>query len=136
MTDRPHRRAGAAAALAALLLAGCAQTPPSPEAPPAVVDLMARPAERALLSGLRAYDDGQYAEAERWLAAALKAGLAAPRDQAAAHKHLAFVYCTSERVRLCEAAFLAARQADPAFTLARSEAGHPLWGPVFRRVLP
>ena len=26
--------------------------------------------------------------------------------------------------------------ANPAFTLSRSEAGHPLWGPVYRRVSP
>jgi hypothetical protein len=36
----------------------------------------------------------------------------------------------------CEAAFRAARAADPGFVLSRSEAGHPLWGPVYRRVLP
>lgn len=55
---------------------------------------------------------------------------------AAAQKHLAFIYCTSQRVAECEAAFRAARLADPAFALSRSEAGHPLWGPVYKRVQP
>ena len=62
--------------------------------------------------------------------------LASGRDRATAHKLLAFITCTSERIAECEAAFVAARQADPAFALSRSEQGHPLWGPVYRRVLP
>jgi Tfp pilus assembly protein PilF len=126
-------RAGLAVLIAAVLAVGCAQ-PQAP--PPAVVDLLSRPAERALVIGLRAYEEGQYPEAERSLEAALKHGRLGPRDQAAAHKHLAFLYCTSERLRACEAAFAAARKADPAFVLSRSEAGHPQWGPVYRRVLP
>lgn len=116
--------------LALAALAGCA---PLPVASPVVgvTELAARPAEGALLAGLRAYDDAQYAEAERRLNQALQAGLASPKDQAAAHKHLAFIYCTSQRQARCEAAFRAARAADPTFDLSKSEAGHPLWGPVF-----
>lgn len=86
--------------------------------------------------GLRSYDDAQYAEAEKQFQAALRAGLVSARDQANAHKHLAFIYCTSERLEACEEAFRAARRADAAFVLTRSESGHPLWGPVYRRVLP
>jgi Tfp pilus assembly protein PilF len=127
----PLRRTAlwAMAALVALA-AGCAQ-------PPRVVGLMdvtERPGERALLAGLRAYDDGQYVEAESQFDRALQAGLASPRDRAAAYKHLAFVYCTSERVPACETAFRNALQNDAGFTLSKSEAGHPTWGPVFRRV--
>jgi Tfp pilus assembly protein PilF len=118
-----------------LLAAGCAQTPQQPAAAPlGLMDVMARPAERALLNGMRAYDDGHYGDAEKQLNAALQAGLASPKDKAAAHKHLAFVYCTSNRVRDCEAAFRAAKEADAAFALTRSEAGHPVWGPVYKRV--
>ena len=118
--------------LLTLLIAGCAVAPPAP----GLSDVIARPAERALLAGLRAYDDGQYTDAERELGKALAAGLASPRDRASAHKHLAFVYCASGRVPPCEAAFRAARAADARFVLTRAEAGHPLWGPVYRRVLP
>ena len=96
---------------------------------------MERPAERALFEGIRAYDDGQYASSEVSLRKALGAGLASARDRASAHKLLAFITCSSERLAECEAAFKAARAADPAFALNRSEAGHPLWGPVYRKVM-
>jgi Tfp pilus assembly protein PilF len=119
-------------------LTGCAAPapPPAAAAPLGLTDLMERPAERALLEGLRAYDDGQYAQAEAALRKALANGLRSGRDQASAHKLLAFVTCTSERLAECEAAFRAARAADPSFALTRPEAGHPLWGPVYRQVAP
>jgi Tfp pilus assembly protein PilF len=118
---------------AALLGAGCAMTPPPPVG---LLDVTSRPAERALQGGIRAYEDGQYPEAEKQLNLALTTGLVSPRDRAAAHKHLAFIYCTSSRASDCEAAFRAARQADPAFALNKSEQGHPVWGPVYKRVQP
>ncbi|MCG3190341.1 MAG: hypothetical protein LKCHEGNO_03049 [Burkholderiaceae bacterium] len=117
----------------AAVLAGCA-TPPAPSA--GLTDVIERPAERALLTGMRAYDDAQYPQAERALQTALYTGLNSPRDRASAYKLLAFIYCTSDRVGDCEASFRAAREADPAFALTRSEAGHPLWGPVYRRAVP
>ena len=126
-----------AAALLSLLVVGCAAPPPAPPAPTGgLAELMERPAERLLVEGLRAYDDGQYPQAEAALRKALQAGLRSGRDQASAHKLLAFITCTSDRPADCEAAFRAARAADPAFALSRSEAGHPLWGPVYRKTLP
>ncbi|RZT97939.1 TssQ family T6SS-associated lipoprotein [Rivibacter subsaxonicus] len=103
-------------------------------APVSVVELSSRPAEKALLAGLRAYEDAQYKTAEQRLTLALKTGLPAPADAAAAHKTLAFVYCSSQRIKPCEAAFRSARAADPSFDLSKTEAGHPLWGPVWKRV--
>jgi Tfp pilus assembly protein PilF len=118
-------------------LAGCATPPAPPPAPSGgLAELMERPAERLLFEGIRAYDDGQYAQAEAALRRALASGLRSGRDQASAHKLLAFITCTSERPAECEEAFRAARAADPAFVLSRSEAGHPLWGPVYRKTLP
>lgn len=114
------------------VLAGCAA--PTPSA--GLTDVIERPAERALLTGMRAYDDAQYSQAERALQTALYTGLNSPRDRASAYKLLAFIYCTSSRVPDCEASFRAAREADPTFALTRSEAGHPQWGPVYRRVVP
>lgn len=128
--SRALRRLGSAAV--ALCLCACA-TPP---APPGLLDLLDRPAEQRLLEGMRAYDEGQYGHAERSLRQALAAGLASARDRASAHKLLAFIQCTSERIAACEDDFRAARAADPGFALGRAEAGHPLWGPVYRRVLP
>ena len=115
----------------AVALGGCA-VPPS--ARPGLMDVAERPAEKALLAGMRAYDDAQYGLAEQALTQALQAGLASPRDRAAAHKHLAFIYCTSKRLPACESEFRAARADDPAFALSKAEAGHPLWGPVWQRV--
>jgi Tfp pilus assembly protein PilF len=121
------------AVLALLLLAGCVVPPP---AAPGLMDVAERPAEKALLAGMRAYDDAQYPVAERQLGQALKDGLASPRDRAAAHKLLAFIYCTSNRTKACEDEFRAALADDPGFALSKSEAGHPQWGPVYQRVRP
>jgi Tfp pilus assembly protein PilF len=122
-----------AMAIAAGVVA-CAAPPAPPKPAAGLADLMERPAERALFEGIRAYDDGNYQAAEEALRKALEAGLKSGRDQATAHKLLAFITCTSERATECEAAFRAARSADPAFVLSRAEAGHPIWGPVYKRV--
>jgi hypothetical protein len=126
------RRAVAPLAAAAALLSACSMLPPAT----GVTDIVERPAERALLNGLRGYDEARYDDAEKQLELALKTGLASPRDRAAAHKHLAFIYCTTRRVAPCENAFRAARAADSSFALSRSEAGHPMWGPVYKRLFP
>jgi Tfp pilus assembly protein PilF len=123
--------APAMVAFAFALLAGCAQLQSKP--PVGLTEVAERPAEKALLGGIRAYEDAQYSEAEKQLRLALHTGLASPKDQAAAHKYLAFVYCTSDRRMQCEEAFRAARSADPAFALSKAEAGHPLWGPLFAK---
>lgn len=133
MTRTRFRSSAARAAailLASVLLAGCVMPP---TAGPGLMDVAERPAERALLAGMRAYDDAQYTQAEQLLAQALQGTLVSPRDRAAAHKHLAFIYCTSSRISACEAEFRAARTANPAFALSKSEAGHPQWGPVYQR---
>ena len=137
MTLAHHTPAWLVAVATAMALAGCAAPSPPPAAPPTgLAEVMERPAERALLEGIRAYDDGQYAQAEKALRKALAEGLPSARDRATAHKLLAFISCTSNRAADCEAAFRAARAADPAFALSKSEAGHPLWGPVYRKVVP
>lgn len=115
------------------LLTACVQPPAAP--PQGLLDVAERPAEKALLAGIRAYEDAQYTTAETQLGLAINAGLTSPKDKAAAHKHLAFIYCTSNRERDCEAAFRSAVQSDPGFSLNKSEQGHPLWGPVFQRVM-
>ena len=129
MSSRVFRPALVTALL--LALAACGEMPGRQPGPMNVAE---RPAERALLAGTRAYDDGRYTQAEQQLQQALQAGLSSAKDRAAAHKHLAFIFCTSRRVSECEAQFRAARRADPAFALSRSEAGHPVWGPVWQRV--
>jgi Tfp pilus assembly protein PilF len=118
----------------AALLGACATAPPPAPPPTGLAEVMERPAERALLEGIRAYDDGQYALAEKSLRTALADGLKSARDRATAHKLLAFITCTSERLADCQAQFREARAADAAFALSRSEAGHPVWGPVYKSI--
>ena len=121
-----------AIALAALLVAGCMQASP----PLGLLDVSARPAERALLAGLKAYDDAQYDSADRLFREALATGLVSPRDRAEAHKRLAFIHCAAGRLADCETEFKLARQADRNFALDKSEAGHPVWGPVYKKLQP
>jgi Tfp pilus assembly protein PilF len=84
-----------------------------------------------LVTGLRRYDEGKYGESARSLQAALDGGLDED-DQITAHKYLAFIHCVSGREPQCRNEFRKALAIDPAFELEPAEAGHPIWGPVFR----
>ncbi|HXF66595.1 MAG TPA: TssQ family T6SS-associated lipoprotein [Burkholderiales bacterium] len=113
--------------LAALLLAGCES------APIREIRGLFQPhkGEPELAAGIRSYEDGRYAESARQLQSALDAGLGRT-DQVRAHKYLAFIHCSSGRERACREEFRKALDLDPGFELAPAEAGHPVWGPVFR----
>jgi Tfp pilus assembly protein PilF len=87
--------------------------------------------DRAFSTGLRQYENGQYVDSARNLQAAVDLGLPA-RDRASAHKHLAFIHCASGRERLCREEFRKALAVEPRLELTAAEAGHPVWGPVFR----
>jgi hypothetical protein len=87
-----------------------------------------------LAKGVKSYDDGDYAAALLQFQAALDLGLASGVDRAVAHKHLAFMACVAKRIATCRTEFRKAFADDPGFDLARAEAGHPTWGPVFRSV--
>lgn len=115
----------------ALFISACA---PVEVKPTSVVELASKAAEQSLLSGIRAYDDGEYEVAEKAFRRALAERLAFPRDVATAWKFLAFIHCISSRSGECEAAFREAYAADPSFDLTSKERGHPLWGPVFQKV--
>lgn len=128
MTARLKPRWSAAAA--ALLVAAC-QAPP---ATTSISQLYQRPAERALIDGLRYYEGGEFQKAESSLSAAVTGGLADPRDLAVAYKYLAFIACAFNRGTECALDFTQAFTADPSFRLNDTEIGHPLWGPVYRRV--
>jgi len=86
-----------------------------------------------LASGLRQYEDGNYGESARLLQGALDAGLG-DRERVTAYKHLAFINCAEGRERQCREHFIRALTLDPRLQLAPAEAGHPVWGPVFRSV--
>jgi hypothetical protein len=103
-------------------------------APPAPVMPTLSPAEQELEKGVRNYEDGEYKVATKELQTALSQGLTARADQAKAHKYLAFINCVSGRPNGCREEFRKAFVADPNFDLTPAEAGHPMWGPVFRSV--
>ncbi len=150
MLTRYHRVWLGAMAVASLTLSGCAtrnsSTSQDVPPPPAVASAPAEPAvvappkvevtpETVLAQGVKAYQAAQYQQAELDLKSALQMGLSSPADVASANKHLAFIFCTSKREAQCLAAFKAARAADPKFALSKAEAGHPMWGPVYKRSL-
>jgi hypothetical protein len=146
--------------VSALLCAGCAgcATPPperpvapatAPEAKPAPQPLPTAPApaqssppaasapsraESELARGIQSYDDGLYKLATRHLQSALEAGLESKRDQAKAHKYLAFIVCVSGREKACRDHFRNALEADPDFRLEPAEAGNPAWSVALKRV--
>jgi len=90
-------------------------------------------AENMLDEGIRAYDDGNYKVASRNIQGALDLGLTT-RSQARAHKYLAFIHCVSGQQAQCRDEFRKALEIDPTLELKTEEAGHPIWGPVFRSV--
>jgi len=87
--------------------------------------------EPALAAGVRQYEDGNYGEATKQIQTALSQGLSTA-DRVRAHKYLAFIACVTDRVAACRDEFRKALAIDPGMQLAPAEAGHPIWGPVFR----
>lgn len=102
--------------------------------PPTVLSSQSEKAEQALSGGIASYENGSYSLAARQLQSALTLGLESPSRQAAAHKYLAFIHCVGGRKNSCRDEFRKAIEADPDFVLTPAEAGHPTWGPVFRKL--
>jgi Tfp pilus assembly protein PilF len=90
--------------------------------------------EQTLQSGIKSYEDGDYQTAAKQLQSSLDLGLDSKGDQGNAHKYLAFIHCVSSREKACREEFRKAFDSDPKFDLEPAEAGHPIWGPVFRSV--
>jgi len=161
MMGSPTLDRAAIVALTVLVCAGCAlfeSAPPAPvaKAPPkAQTQAAAKPpepviappprepvappreksrAEQEFERGIKSYEDGDYNTAARQFQSALDLQLPTLGDQANAHKYLAFIACASGRQRPCRDEFRKALDADRAFDLSPAEAGHPVWGPVFRSV--
>jgi Tfp pilus assembly protein PilF len=89
------------------------------------------PAELKLEAGIANYQKGKFKLSAEEIQHALRQGLSNKRDEVAAHKYLAFTYCVSKRKLQCRHEFRTVLQIDPAFNLKPSEAGHPVWGPIF-----
>ena len=127
-----------AAFLALALLAACAPVAQQPaDAPrvPSISESQLRDRAREnLAQGVELYNAGRYAEAQKQLTAALDHGVLTRAEQGNARKHLAFIHCASGRETLCRDEFRKALEIDPNFDLTMAEAGHPIWGPVYRDV--
>jgi tetratricopeptide (TPR) repeat protein len=137
--EQSRRSFAGALVAAAAALAACApvRERPAPVAAPAPQITEAQLRNRAqenLALGLRQYQLGTYDEAQRSLTASLDHGLLSKTEQSTARKHLAFIHCISEREPQCRDEFRKALEIDPGFDLAPAEAGHPIWGPVYRDV--
>lgn len=134
------------------LLAGCETPPPAkppaPRPPPAVIAPPPPPvapavpappppptpaelAKQDLSNGIKAYEDARYAQAAKLLSSALDLGLDKP-EQVESLKYLAFVACSQGRRAECKSNFDRIFMLSPEFQLSKSEAGHPMWGPIFR----
>src|SRR3954469_426980 len=129
-----------AAVLALAALAACAPVSqqPSDSAPPRVPTIsesqLRDRARESLAQGVELYNAGKYPEALRNLNAALDHGVLTRPEQGNARKHLAFIHCASGRETQCRDEFRKALEIDPNFDLTMAEAGHPIWGPVYRDV--
>ncbi len=111
-----------AAVVLLVMVAGCAQ----------LKELAQRTrAQVTLVEGLRKFDAGEHEAAAKTLATAIKMGLGA-EDRALAHRHLAFIHCSAGREAQCREEFRKALTAEPGMQLEAAEAGHPIWGPIFR----
>lgn len=117
--------------LLAGVLSGCSSGP----ARDIGLDKLApRKAEQELSAGLKSYENGQYPQAMKHIQTALSSELTFKSDRIIAYKHLAFIYCITDRKKQCRAMFKEALDINPEFQLSTAEAGHPLWGPVFREL--
>ena len=117
-------------AMVTLLCAGCVG--PFKDYNP--ITLLKGKGSPELSEGIKSYDEGKYAEAQKSLLSSLDKGLTFKSDQVKAHKYLAFIYCISGKEKQCRDEFKKALEINPDFELEPAEAGHPQWGPIFRSV--
>ncbi len=113
--------------LAALLTVGC-QTGPFKD-----LGATRNAGNGYLEEGVQNYEEGNYKIAKRRMQFALEEGLSRP-DRVKAHKYLAFIACVSSQQLTCREEFAIALELDPKFELNAAEAGHPIWGPMFKSV--
>jgi hypothetical protein len=119
-------------ALAAALLAGCAQMPFLGDSKPAHRQSAASRTPAALREGIALYHEGDFNGAIRRLSSNDIAG-ASVGTRVTALKYTAFSYCVTSRPAQCRQSFERALRLDPSFDLEPGEHGHPLWGPVFAK---
>lgn len=108
--------------------------PPPPPPPPVQAVPAKRPSELALRSAIDLYEDGKFDEAARAIQNAREIWSDPEKEvRIEAHKIAAFSYCVTNRRTQCRRQFDALLRIEPGFQLKPTEAGHPLWGPVFQQ---
>ncbi len=90
-------------------------------------------AEVALNTGVAAYERGEFAQAIRILTPLGNDTSLSVGQRLRALKTLAFAQCVSGATTACRNSFERAFRLDATFDLARTEHGHPVWGPQFER---
>lgn len=91
-------------------------------------------AEKKLNYGVLSFEEGNYQASVIALHGVLETGTSSKPEKVKAYKYLAFIHCVSGRETMCRDYFKKAFEIDPNFNLDTAEAGHPIWGPVFRSV--
>lgn len=134
--DHPAKESGAEAPPAEVAPAKKAEEPAlrKPEVPEKPQTSASRLAELEFGRGIKNYENGEYNTAAVNFQNALSGGLSTTADQITAHKFLAFIYCVSKEKMACRGEFKEILTLNPKFDLTPAEAGHPIWGPVFREV--
>ena len=116
--------------ICALLLSAC-NTLPQRAAPVVDHNKIWQTSRLALDQGRYAYEQGDFERASLWLNESLDLKLSSVGETVEAHKLLAFIACSRAEMDDCRAHFRSVLALAPGFELAKAEAGHPMWGPVF-----
>lgn len=90
--------------------------------------------EQKLEIGVREYQEGNYLTSMEAFKSVLETNAADKRARVTSYKYLAFIHCISSQELMCKDYFSKVLELDPEFELTSAEAGHPIWGPVFRSV--
>jgi hypothetical protein len=88
--------------------------------------------EQLLAEGSELYEKGDYKAAIRKLVTVRDSAEVTPLTKQSSLRLLAFSYCVTSQRALCKNQFSTLLAIAPEFQLSRGEAGHPLWGPVFK----
>lgn len=88
--------------------------------------------EQLLAEGNELYEKGDFKGAIRKLVTVRDTTDVAPTTKQNSLRLLAFSYCVTSQRALCKNQFSTLLAIAPEFQLSRGEAGHPLWGPVFK----
>jgi hypothetical protein len=123
--------------------AGDVQSAAKAESKPPVVAIAVKPnepepqparpkPEQLLAEGNELYEKGDYKAAIRKLVTVRDSAEVMPLTKQSSLRLLAFSYCVTSQRALCKNQFSTLLAIAPEFQLSRGEAGHPLWGPVFK----